>query len=322
MTVSYSSKKSDFKLCEFRPAAAGELAEFLNELHSRYWTLTSSAYQRKPANVRYLTGDALLQESSEHPHRIGHYLLRHRSRIIASLKIDDKFGDGNVAVLSDLETHPDFQRRGLAWFYFLPCLRHVIEMDFQMIELETWVFNRKGIPLYKRCGFRAVPGTSLLMENYLPIIVRHPALRPYFQRHDYIRTLRSRRSYGFDHFIHQDLIAFQYRWEAGGEMWEVLVDFPRKQVASIACLEWSIGAWVVRDRPLKVLMRVENRSNEAMVCQPSDGNGEEFAVLKDETKQKEWDVSDKDQMHFSVRVGRLCFPFSVRQDPETSTHCK
>ncbi len=124
------------------------------------------------------------------------------------MKIDDKFGDGQVAVCAELETHPDFQRRGVPWFRLLPCVRQVIEMDFQRIELVTWVFNRKGLPLYKRCGFRAVPGTSLLMENYLPLIIRNPVLRPYFQRHDYIKTLVNKRSYGYDHLKYHDLYVF------------------------------------------------------------------------------------------------------------------
>ena len=41
------------------------------------------------------------QESREYPHRIGHYPLRHKFRIIALLKIDDKSGDKRVAVRWD-----------------------------------------------------------------------------------------------------------------------------------------------------------------------------------------------------------------------------
>ena len=173
---------SAFTLSRFQPQDAEEVAAFLNELRQQSWPLTSLAYQRKPEHVPLVTAEALLQEQREHPHRIGYYLLRHSGRLIASMKIDDKFGDGQVAVCAELETHPALQRRGIPWFRLLPCVRQVIEMDFQWLELETWVFNRKGLPLYKRCGFRAVPGTSLLMENYLPLVIRHPVLQPYFGR--------------------------------------------------------------------------------------------------------------------------------------------
>ena len=199
---------SAFILSRFQPQDAGEVAAFLNELRQQSWSLTSLAYQRKPEHVPLVTAEALLQEQREHLHRIGHYILRYKDHIIASMKIDDKFGDGQVAVCAELETHPSFQRRGIPWFRLLPCVRQVIEMEFQWIELVTWVFNRKGLPLYKRCGFRAVPGTSLLMENYLPLIIRHPILQPYFQRHDYIKTLVNKRSYGYDHLQYHDLYVF------------------------------------------------------------------------------------------------------------------
>ncbi len=303
---------SAFTLSRFQPQDAEEVAAFLNELRQQHWSLTSSAYQRKPECVSLLTAETLLQEQREHPHRIGYYLLRHRGRLIASMKIDDKFGDEQVAVCAELETHPAFQRRGIPWFRLLPCVRQVIEMDFQWIELVTWVFNRKGLPLYKRCGFRVVPGTSLLMENYLPLIIRHPVLQPYFQRHDYIKTLVNKRSYGYDHFKYHDLYVFRYQWQAGDEMWEVLVDFQRRQVALIRCREWSFGAWVVDDKPLQVHVRLENRKEDEMVCCRSDDSNMEVRALQSEERQVEWDVGTEDCIDLSVQVGRLQFPFTVR----------
>ena len=179
-----------------------------------------------------------------------------------------------------------------------------------MVELVTWVFNRKGIPLYKRCGFRAVPGTSLLMENYLPMIIRHPVLRRYFRLHDYVKTLVSQRSYGYDQLRYHDLIVFQYRWQAGSEMWEVLIDFQHQQIASIACTEWSIGAWFVQDQKLRV--RLENRDQDQIVCNLSNRSDVRLAAIRGETKQVEWDAGDDGCVELSVRVGRLRFPFKVR----------
>ncbi len=316
MTVPKMSETSVFTLSRFRPQDAEEVAAFLNELRQQHWTLTSSAYQRKPERLPRLTGEALLEEQREHPHRIGYYILRYRDRIIASMKIDDKFGDRQAAVCADLETHPDFQRRGLPWFRLLPCVRQVIEMDFQWVELVTWVFNRKGLPLYKRCGFRAVPGTSLLMENYLPLLIRHPALRPYFQRHDYIKTLINKRSYGYDHLMYHDLYVFPYQWRAGDKTWEVLVDFQRRQIASIGCREWSFGAWVVNDEPLQVRVRLENRAKGEMVCSRSDDSGVVFGALRGEERQVEWDAGEEGCVDLVVQVGRLQFPFTVRHQEE------
>ena len=201
-------------------------------------------------------------------------------------------------------------------------MRRVVEKDYQWVEILTWVFNRKGIPLYKRGGFRAVSGTSLLMENYLPMIIRHLALRPYFEQHDYVKTLVSQRSYGYDHLRYHDLSVFQYQWRAGAEVWEVLVDFQRRQLASIACREWSFGAWVVQDQPLRVRMRLENRAKDEVVCEPSDGSGVVLGALRGETRQMDWDASalssgGEGRADFLVRVGRLRFPFTVQRSNET-----
>ncbi len=309
---------SAFTLSCFQPQDAEEVAAFLNELRQQHWTLTSLAYQRKPEHLPLLTAEALLQEQREHPHLVGYYLLRHKGRLIASMKIDDKFGDGQVAVCAELETHPAFQRRGIPWFRLLPCVRQVIEMDFQWLELVTWVFNRKGLPLYKRCGFRAVPGTSLLMENYLPLIIRHPVLRPYFQRHDYIKTLVNKRSYGYDHLRYHDLYVFRYQWRASAEEWEVLVDFQRQQIVSISCREWSFGAWVVDEEPLQVHVRLENRSEDEMVCCWSDGSGTMIRVPKGKHHQVtmsalEMCADSEEHIAFEVQVGQLRFPFTVQR---------
>ena len=303
---------SAFTLSRFQPQDAEEVAAFLNELRQEHWSLTSSAYQRKPERVPLLTAEALLQEQREHPHRIGYYLLRQRGRLVASMKIDDKFGDGQVAVFSDLETHPDFQRRGITWFGLTdPCLRQVIDMDFQRLELVTWVFNRKGLPLYKRCGFRAVPGTSLLMENYLPLIIRHPALMPYFQRYDYIKTLVNKRSYGYDHLKCHDLYVFRYQWQAGDEMWEVLVDFQRRQLVSIGCRGWSFSAWGMSDAPWQVRVRLENRTEDRIACYRSDGSVE-MEALRGEMRQVDWDEEDEGGVGLTVQVGWLRFSFVVQ----------
>lgn len=304
---------NSFTLSSFQPHDAEEVAIFLNELRQQHWSLSSSAYQRKPEHIPSLTTEALLKEQHEHPHRVGHYILRCKGRIIASMKIDDKFGDGQVAVCADLETHPAFQRRGIPWFRLLPCVREVIEMDFQRVELVTWVFNRKGIPLYKRCGFRAVPGTSLLMENYLPILIRHPALRSYFHRHDYIKTLVNKRSYSYDHLKYNNLYVFRYQWQAGDETWEILVDFQRRQIASIGCREWSFGAWVVNEEPLQVRVRVENRTAPEISCCQSEGLGAVVHAMRGQERQVEWDVEAKDGVDLSVHIGPLQFPFTVRQ---------
>jgi ribosomal protein S18 acetylase RimI-like enzyme len=280
MTLLQTHNTSSFMLSHFRPENAEEVAAFLNGLRQRYWSLTASAYQRQPEHIPLHTAASLLEEQRRHPHRLGYYILRHKGQIIAAMKIDDKFGDGQVAIISDLEIHPNFQRRGIPWFHLQSCVRRVFEMDYDWVELVTWAFNRKGLPLYKRAGFRAVPGTSLLMENYLPLILRNPVMHPYFQRHDYGKTLVNKRSYGFDNFTHHGLEVFQYQWRAAEEAWEVLIDFGRRQIASIGCRAWSFGAWVICEDPMLVRIRLESREADEIICYSAGGSTISISIAR------------------------------------------
>ena len=222
-----------FTCSRFQPGDADALAAFLNNLRQNHWTLTSLAFQRRPEVVPLVTGEELIEDNMQ-PERIGTFLLKRDENITAMLQIDDKFGDGTVAVFSGAETHPCYQRRGTFWRHLGdPCLRRMCEREFERLEAVTWIFNRKGIPLYKRVGFRAVPGTSLLMENYLPLILRHPAARPFFADYDFIRTLQNKRSYQYDNLEYHGLSLFEYHWKAGAQELRVLVEWQRRQIVSI-----------------------------------------------------------------------------------------
>ena len=151
-----------YQLSRFSPADASALAVFLNHLRKNHWSLTSSAYKRKPEPVPLVAEDDLIRDNGKR-NRIGTFLLRREDQIISMLQVDDKHGDGRVAVFSGAETLPEFQRRGIFWRSLgIPCIRRLCEMGFDRIDAITWTFNRKGIPVYKRMGFRAVPGTSLV----------------------------------------------------------------------------------------------------------------------------------------------------------------
>ena len=191
------------------------------------------AYMPKPEFVPLVTAEELLIAEGQRD-RIGTFLLLKSSEIISVLVVDDKHGDRTVAVFSGVETLPGFQRRGTFWRHLgIPCVRQTVAMGFERLEAVTWVFNRKGIPLYKRAGFRAIPGTSLIMENYIPMILRHPECQPFFQQHDFLRTLQGDRTYGYDSVTVNDLEVFSYRWEAGGDSLDVLVDWNVKRVVAV-----------------------------------------------------------------------------------------
>lgn len=267
-----------FAIAKFQPEDAGPLAEFLNHLRRHYWSLTSLAFQRRPDLIPLMTPAELIEENRR-PTHLGTYLLKKEGRIISTMRLDDKFGDGRVLVVSGVETDPQYQRRGTFWRHLgEPLLRQICCQGFDRIEAVTWSFNRKGIPLYKRVGFRAVPGTSLILENYLPLIVRHPATRDYFARHDFIRYLENRRSYGYDGLQVGKLKLFAYDWKAGEEPLRVMIDWERKQIVSIQRNGWSAWCFVLEETPYSAYYCLENRKEEDLAYRLQVGSAQQHGV--------------------------------------------
>ena len=205
-------------------------ATFLRDIQTQYWSLSSNAFQRQPNPERLPSCEEVIESLGNLEHSVI-YLLKRNHRIISSMKVTQKKSEPGIVIFSHVETHPDFQKRGIFGLTLADtCLRTACESECKRIEITTWSFNRKGIPLYKRYGFRAIPGTNLLMENYLPAIVKHIDAQPYFARHDYIRTLQNERSYGYDAVEVNGLSVFEYHWKPrkSDDTLRVLVDWEKK----------------------------------------------------------------------------------------------
>ena len=253
-----------FEFRKFTSRDARAFADFLNHVRQNHWTLTSQAGQREPDRVALVAAEQLVEEDCN-SNRAGSFLLKRDGRIVSCLQVDDKFGDGQVAVFSHAETLPEYQRRGIfGRLLGEVCLRKICSMGFERIEASTWSFNRKGIPLYKRAGFRGVPGTSLHMENYLPLVLRHPSTQSYFSRCDYVRTLQNKRSFGYDAVDAYGLSVFEYRWRSKEDRLRVLIDWQRRQIASIQRPDWGAWCYVDREMPFQIHYQVEARGDTGL----------------------------------------------------------
>ena len=212
---------------------AQDFARFVNWIRDEHWSLSSQGYRTKPSPVEPVTARALVRDERR-LNRVGTFILKYEGAVIASVQVDEKQDDGRVAIMSAAETAPRFQRRGTFWRQLgLPVIRVLCSGSFDRIEAVTWVFNRKGIPVYKRFGFRAVPDSSLLMENYLPLIARHPDLDSYFGETDLLRGLTTTRSYGYDDVTCGGISTFVYEWSGLSGSLRVLVDWRQRQIAAI-----------------------------------------------------------------------------------------
>ena len=225
-----------YRIEELKNLPSLQYSDFLDFLYESHWPLTSSGFQREPTSRNQKRPKRSLQTAEGQKV----FVLLRCGRIVSSVKVSYKETDCTVCVLSHVETLPEHQKKGIFGLTLgNECLRAICSSDeCKRIELITWSFNRKGIPLYKMVGFRAVPGTSLLMENYLPAILKHPDTQPYFAKHDYIRTLKNKRSYGYDAIDGGGMSVFEYRWKPrkAKDSLRVWVDWQKKEIVDVVCL--------------------------------------------------------------------------------------
>ena len=253
-----------FTKSKLSPANAHELTQFLNRMRGDHWSLSSQGYRTRPTAIEPVTARELIR-GERRPDRLGTFLLKEQNTIIACVQVDEKEEDGRVAVMSGAETAPEYQRRGTFWRQLaIPVIRVLCSGSFDRIDALTWTLNRKGIPVYKRFGFRAVPGSSLTMENHLPMIVRHPTVGAYLAGTDLLRGLRTTRSYGYDDVDCGSLSAFVYEWSGRAGSLRVLVDWRRRRIAAIETERWQVSCFTASLSPFRARYTIRNKQSRSL----------------------------------------------------------
>lgn len=171
MTLSPVVDSKQYEIRRLDEGSVEQFADFLENLRSRSWSLTSSAYQRKPSSVSRPDAEALLAAESD-ADRIGTFLLLRRGQVLGSVNLDYS-QDRTSVVFSNAEADPAIQRRGVVAMCLLrPCFLAAMDLDVSTFQMTTWWFNRKAFPLYAKAGFRIVPGTSVTLISFLPALFR------------------------------------------------------------------------------------------------------------------------------------------------------
>lgn len=263
-----------FTRSRFQAADAEEAARFLAGAGESSRPLTSASLRRRPGDLDLATATQLL-EGDRHPDRLGTFLLKRDGAIIALVHVDDRQDGGRAAVFSGVEISPTYRRGGTFWRLLGVPLIRVFASSASFDRLEAVTSSSTRISVYRRFGFRAVPGSSPgIMENYLPTIVRHPAVRGFFARCDFLRGLENRRSHGGDHIACGNLNLFAYRWSGGGDRLRVMVDWERRQIVAIERRDWAACCFTASEHPFKVHYWVRNRGKSSISFCVERKNGE------------------------------------------------
>jgi GNAT superfamily N-acetyltransferase len=139
----------------------------------------------------------------------------------------------NVTYIATLNVAPQYQKLSLGRRFLQYYVDRAVEIGSYRLDLHTWPGNLKAVPLYKKCGFFWMPGTSVHMLNFLPTILTMPATQPFFRQHDWYTSFKRALSQAEDDERWEGMKVFTYRFEAGGEQLTAWVDREARRVTAL-----------------------------------------------------------------------------------------
>jgi len=114
---------------------------------------------------------------------LGHFVAEIAGRLVGVCEVYPGIREPRTAYVGFLNVEPAFQGRGIGRRLLRAAVDRAIEEGVDRIDIDTWGGNLKALPLYKKMGFFWVPETSVHMVNFIPIVLRHPMFREFFERH-------------------------------------------------------------------------------------------------------------------------------------------
>ena len=196
---------------------------------------------------------------------LGIFLLKRNGSICASIQVDEGAAADRVAVLSALEVAPVC---GTAFWRHLgtPLIRTLSRssLDRLAIAVDDLVETRDFSAL-RRAGFRLDAGRKApAMVNYLPAILRHPAVRPFTSMgSDFVETERghAQGNEENDRIRCGRLGLFEYSWTGSdaADALQVLVDGERHQIVSIERRDWVVCCFTASENPFRIHYRIRNK---------------------------------------------------------------
>ena len=133
-----------------------------------------------------MTGSELIAASHKEE-RLSGFLLEYKQQIVAGIAVEDLWKEDRVASFEIVEV--DSLHQAAFWKHLGRPLTICCRGSFTRLETRPTVWRGRGAALLSRFGFRIAPGNSSAMVNYLPLVLKHPAAREFFNNCDFIDSL-------------------------------------------------------------------------------------------------------------------------------------
>jgi len=302
----------------FKTSSAPKLAAFLNRMKRGNEQSNSQLYS--------MTGSELIAASRKEE-RLSGFLLEYKQQVVAGIAVEDLRKEDRVASFEIVEV--DSLHQAAFWKHLgRPLMRVYCRGSFTRLETRPTVWRGRGAALLSRFGFRIAPGNSSAMVNYLPLVLKHPAAREFFNNCDFIDSLQTQGGCSGNLSGHEGVRAVRYAWSTKGARLEVHVDSERHQIVLVDCPDWSICCYTVSEYPFGIRCRVGNKRSapENVRIQRTGGSSpgrprvhlllpggcveEEMFVYAGQADQS---PGSNEEASVTVEIGGVEFPFKLRR---------
>lgn len=217
---------------EYTPADAEAVARMWNESGVGW----PDGWSRVPTSDEYWL-DELAQLDP-----LAIYLAVEDDRVVAYCELNEDSERADVAWLDLINVHPSAWSRGVGRNLVRRAIDVAIARGYRRLDLSTWSGNFRAVPLYKKCGFFWRPGSTVHMENYLPLLHSVPRCAAFFAKHDWYRSMRRKLQVTPDDERRGHVRGYQYEWEAEGEILSVFVDRLIDGIAALETEQYAVAA--------------------------------------------------------------------------------
>ncbi len=166
---------------------------------------------------------------------------------------DEPSQPGRSCYVDLLNVHPDYQGRSLCRRMLMQMVDTATEQGYQRMSIGTWSSNLKAVPLYKKVGFFWKPNTTVLMENYIPLLRQLPILRDFFAQTDwyadYDRELQQIEDKQ-QHAKTGEMEVYICRWRRANSEWiEAVIDRKAQTLTGLETGEFAVYTHVAESKP-------------------------------------------------------------------------
>jgi len=185
----------------------------------------------------------------------------------------------STAYVAFLNVAPAYHGRKLGREMLRQAVAIAAEKGYQRLALDTWPGNLRAVPLYKKTGFFWRPGTEVIMENYLPTLLKLPLVQEFLGGRDWYECLERELAQQEDDIEEHGLRVYPYCFRVGDQTLRVLVDRHRWAIAGYEHPRFSIYPVVeTQDVPIgserKIVWHLSNHCTQPIhVAIASRGEG-------------------------------------------------